>query len=87
MLPTVTTLNGFRVRLDIRGKEFHCQRTMAISMFKYTYRSKSPGLASKLKLQAISKRDRNTVLSQTRTIDLSKPFGNQIDFVGGHSHC
>ena len=40
MLPTVTTLNGFRVRFGIAEKEIHCNRTMAISMFKYTYRSK-----------------------------------------------
>ena len=36
MLPTVTTLNGFKVRLGIAAKETHCNRIMAISMFKYT---------------------------------------------------
>ena len=34
MLPTVTTLNGFKVRLGIAANEIHCNRTMAISMFK-----------------------------------------------------
>ena len=36
MLPTVNTLKGFKVRLDIAAKETYCNRTMAISMFKYT---------------------------------------------------
>ena len=52
--PTVTTLNGFTVRLGIAAKETHRNRTMAISMFKYTYRSKSPGTEYKIKLQANS---------------------------------
>ena len=57
MLPTVTTLNGFKVRLGIAAKETHCNRTMAISMFKYTYRSKSPGTASTVKLHDIPECD------------------------------
>ena len=36
MLPTVTTLNGSKVRLGIAAKETHWNRTMDISMFKYT---------------------------------------------------
>ena len=74
MLPTVTKLNGLRVRFGIAEKEIHCNRTMAISMFKYAYRSKSPGIASKLKLHAIPKRDRYTVLHQTRTKEANKPL-------------
>ena len=52
VLLTVTTFNGFEVRLGVAAKETHCNRTMAISTFKYTYRSKSPGTASKVKLHA-----------------------------------
>ena len=50
MLPTVTTLNGFQVRIGIAAKETHCNRTLSISMFTYTYRSKSPRTASKVEL-------------------------------------
>ena len=57
MLPTITTLNGIKVRLGIAAKETHCNRTMVISMFKYAYRSKSPGTASKVELHAVPKRD------------------------------
>ena len=57
MLPTVATLNGSKVRLGIAAKETHCNRTMAISMFEYTYRSESPGTSSKVKPHATSERD------------------------------
>ena len=80
MLPSVTILNRFRVRLGIAEKENHCNRTVAISMFKYAYRSNSPGIASKIKLHAIPKQNRNTVFHQTRPNDHNEPFGNQIDF-------
>ena len=43
--------------------------------------------SSKLELHAIPKQDRNTVHRRTRTSNHNKPFGNQIDLVGGHSHC
>ena len=56
-LPTITTLNGFEVLLGIAVKEIHCNRTMAISMFKYTYRSKSPGTASQAELHAVFRQD------------------------------
>ena len=44
---------GLLVQLGVVGiavGETHCNRTVAISMFKFTYRSKSPGTASKVKL-------------------------------------
>ena len=62
MLPTVITLNEIKVRLGIAAKETHCNRTMTISMFKYTYRSKSPGTSSKVKLHATSERDWNIAI-------------------------
>ena len=57
MLTTVTTFNGFIVRLVIAEKEIHINRTMAISMFKYTYRLKSPSTTSKVELPAVPRRD------------------------------
>ena len=57
MLPTVTTLKGFKVRLGIAAKETHCNRTMATSTFNYTYRSESLGTSSKVKLNATFERD------------------------------
>ena len=65
MLPTVSTLKEFKVRLGIAAKETHWTRTMAISIFKYTYRSESLGTPPKVKPHAIPERHWNTVLYET----------------------
>ena len=57
VLPTVTTLKGFRVGLGIAAKETHCNRTMAISTLNYTYTSESLGTSTKVKLHATLERD------------------------------
>ena len=48
--------------ISILAKETHFNRKMAISMFKYTYRCKSPGTSSKVKLHATSERDWNIAI-------------------------
>ena len=47
----------FFKRLVIAAKETHCNRTMAISMFEYTYRSEKSGTSSKVKPTATFKRE------------------------------
>ena len=62
---------------------------MTTSMFKYTYRSESQGIPSKLECHAILNPDRKIVVlhNRSRTDDHNKPSWNQTDFVGGHSLC
>ena len=45
-LPTITKLNGFKVRLGIAAKETHCNRTMAISMCDTTFTQGKPNLVN-----------------------------------------
>ena len=78
MLPRVTTINGFDVRLGIAAKETHCNRTMAISMFKYTCRSKSPGTASNVKLHENPDCDSTiAILTKQPNQHSSQPIRNQ----------
>ena len=68
MPPTITTQRIWSTTWH-RSKGLHWIRPMITSMFS-TYRSELQGITSKLKLHAIPKQDRNTVLrtKQEQTI-------------------
>ena len=80
--------NSKDLKYDLTSQQKNCiePAPMAISMFKYTYRSELQGNPSKLKLRAIPKQVWNTVLYKARTNDHNKPIryhtpisGNKIN--------